>query len=48
MKLLLDTHVWLWYSLGDFKLSLRLRSAIADTGNELWLSPITLWEAIAC
>ena len=37
MKLLLDTHIWLWYLLGDQRLSLQLQTAIADPKNELWL-----------
>jgi PIN domain nuclease of toxin-antitoxin system len=46
MKLLLDTHLWLWYALGEAKLSENLRRAIADPSNELWLSPISIWEAL--
>ena len=45
MKILLDTHVWLWYLLGDERLSPRLRREIAKEKNELWLSPISLWES---
>ncbi|MEM9266282.1 MAG: PIN domain-containing protein [Cyanobacteria bacterium P01_F01_bin.13] len=46
MKLLLDTHIWLWYSLGSSRLPVPLRLAIADPDNELWLSPISVWEAL--
>ena len=46
VKLLLDTHIWLWYQLGDDRLSLQLQDAIADPSNELWLSPISIWEAL--
>ncbi len=46
MKLLLDTHIWLWYLLGDKRLSLQLQNAIADFNTELWLSPITIWETL--
>jgi len=45
VKLLLDTHIWLWYLLGNSRLSLQLQSAIADSNNEIWLSPISIWEA---
>jgi len=38
MKLLLDTHIWLWYLLGDERLSLQLQTAIADPNTELWRS----------
>jgi PIN domain nuclease of toxin-antitoxin system len=30
VKLLLDPHIWLWYALGDPKLSDNLRSIIAS------------------
>lgn len=46
VKLLLDTHIWLWYQLGDDRLSLQLQSAIADSSTELWLSPISIWETL--
>ena len=45
MKLLLDTHIWLWYALGNPQLSETLRAAIASNTTELWLSPISVWEA---
>ena len=45
MKLLLDTHIWLW-SLGEpQRLSRRVAKALDDRQNELWLSPISVWEA---
>jgi len=46
MKLLLDTHIWLWYLLGDQRLSQPLQTAIADHNTELWLSPISIWETL--
>ncbi|MGC1305604.1 MAG: type II toxin-antitoxin system VapC family toxin [Phormidesmis sp.] len=46
MKLLLDTHIWLWYSLAPERLSGELANSIADPKNELWLSPISVWEAM--
>jgi len=46
MKLLLDTHIWLWYLLGDQRLSSQLQTAIADPNTELWLSPISIWETL--
>lgn len=46
MKLLLDTHIWLWYALGDPQLSINLQSAIASDTTELWLSPISVWEVM--
>ncbi len=45
MKLLLDTHIWLW-SLGEpHRLSRRVAKELDDQRNELWLSPISMWEA---
>lgn len=46
MKLLLDTHIWLWYALGDSQLSTNLQSIIASETTELWLSPISIWEVM--
>lgn len=45
MKLLLDTHIWLW-SIGEpHRLSRRVAQALNDPENELWLSSVSLWEA---
>ncbi|CAD0232747.1 MULTISPECIES: type II toxin-antitoxin system VapC family toxin [Planktothrix] len=46
MKILLDTHIWLWYLLGDQRLSIQLQTVIADVNTELWLSPISIWETL--
>lgn len=46
MKLLLDTHIWIWYALGDPQLSENLRSTINSETTELWLSPISIWEVL--
>lgn len=45
MKLLLDTHIWLWALLEPERLTPAVRSALASRENELWLSPISVWEA---
>ncbi len=44
MKLLLDTHIWIWSLLQPSKLHARVSKALVDAGNELWLSPISVWE----
>ena len=44
MKLLLDTHIWLWSILTPERLSPRVRGTLRDRRNELWLSPISTWE----
>lgn len=44
MKLLLDTHIWIW-SVGDrARLRPRVLKALESSANELWLSPISVWE----
>lgn len=44
MRLLLDTHILLWFLTNDKKLSSSARAAIEDISNERWLSPISLLE----
>ena len=44
MRLLLDTHIWIWKVGAPDKLRKRVAQAIQDEGNELWLSPISIWE----
>ena len=43
MKLLLDTHIWLWALLEPERLSPAVRAALQAEGNELWLSPVSVW-----
>jgi len=44
MKYLLDTHIWLWGSMQPDRLSSRVSRILADPQNELWLSPVSVWE----
>ena len=44
MKLLLDTHIWIWSHGEPARLGRRVRRALDDSGNELWLSPVSIWE----
>ena len=46
MKLLLDTHIWLWSFIEPDRLGKRVRKELQDPNNELWLSPISTWEAL--
>lgn len=46
MKLLLDTHIWLWALLEPERLSPAVRTALESNENELWISPISVWEAL--
>ncbi len=46
MKLLLDTHIWLWSKLEPKRLGRKLVAELSDVNNELWLSPVSVWEAL--
>ncbi len=45
MKILLDTHIFLWFISGDSRLSTELRDAIRDSDNAIYLSVISVWES---
>jgi len=44
MKLLLDTHTFLWWILDDPKLSARALELIGDSRNALYWSAASSWE----
>ncbi len=44
MRLLLDTHVWLWSFLEPQRIAKTASGALANRHNELWLSSLTIWE----
>ena len=46
MKLLLDTHIWLWSLQDPGLLGKRVGEELRDPANQLWLSPISTWEAL--
>lgn len=46
MRLLLDTHIFLWFISGDTKLSKNVQDAIRNPENEVYLSVISIWETI--
>ena len=46
LKFLLDTHIWLWSWLEPERLAPPVQRAFDDAGNELWLSPISVWETL--
>lgn len=46
MRLLLDTHIWLWSALEPQRLSKRVAAQLGASGNELWLSPLSVWETL--
>lgn len=45
MRLLLDTHAFLWFVLNDPALSPKARALIADGENDVFVSPATYWES---
>jgi len=45
LKLLLDTHIWIWALEEPRKLGRVARREIENPRNELFLSPISIWEA---
>jgi PIN domain nuclease of toxin-antitoxin system len=45
MKLLLDTHIWIWALHSPEKLSRRVQRELQRASNELYLSPVSIWEA---
>ena len=46
MKLLLDTHIWIWMLEEPRRLKRRIQQELQNEENELWLSPISTWEAL--
>jgi PIN domain nuclease of toxin-antitoxin system len=45
VKLLLDTHIWIWALQDPQKLGAAARRQLEDSKNELFLSPVSIWEA---
>lgn len=46
MRILLDTHVFLWYIAGDSRLPAAFGDAIREPSHEVYLSVASVWEAI--
>jgi PIN domain nuclease of toxin-antitoxin system len=44
MRILLDTHCWLWMETAPQRLSERTRALLEDPDNELYLSAASSWE----
>jgi PIN domain nuclease of toxin-antitoxin system len=47
LNLLLDTHIWIWSKLEPKRLGKRIAQELSKDSNELWLSPVSVWEALA-
>lgn len=46
MKLLLDTHIFLWFINNDQRLPNQWRTLIRVSDNEVYLSVVSVWEVI--
>jgi PIN domain nuclease of toxin-antitoxin system len=46
LNLLLDTHIWIWSKLEPKRLGRRVTAELSNPNNELWLSPVSVWEAL--
>jgi PIN domain nuclease of toxin-antitoxin system len=46
MRLLLDTHIWLWAYLEPQRLGSEVQRVLTDPGNVRFLSPVSIWEFI--
>jgi PIN domain nuclease of toxin-antitoxin system len=47
LNLLLDTHIWIWSKVDPKRIGKRAARELSDVSNELWLSPVSVWEALA-
>jgi PIN domain nuclease of toxin-antitoxin system len=46
MRLLLDTHIWLWSVLEPERLTSEVIAELEVPTADLWLSPVSVWEAL--
>src|SRR5258707_7610752 len=46
MRFLLDTHIWIWSQLEPCRVTSDVNLALESPENELWLSPISIWELV--
>lgn len=46
MKILLDTHIFLWFITNNQRLSQNFCDAISNQDNEVYLSVVSVWEAM--
>ncbi len=46
MRLLLDTHIWIWSLIDPARLKPRVLAALAHRNADLWLSSISVWETL--
>jgi PIN domain nuclease of toxin-antitoxin system len=46
MKVLLDTHVFLWFISGDSRVPTKILAVVRDMDNEVFLSVVSFWEIV--
>jgi len=46
VRLLLDTHIWIWHYTAPEKLTSEVARELANPTNERFLSPVSIWETI--
>ena len=46
MNILLDTQIWLWAFLEKKRIRKRLTATLEDPANQLFLSAVSVWEAM--
>src|SRR6185312_11139819 len=46
MKVLLDTHIWLWSLVEPERLTPTVADVLAAPDTERWLSPLSIWETL--
>lgn len=46
LRLLLDTHIWLWSIQSPENLGPQVLRHLSNPASELWLSPISTWELL--
>jgi PIN domain nuclease of toxin-antitoxin system len=46
LRLLLDTHIILWSAAEPHHLTQNIKKALENVSNELWFSPISVWEIV--
>jgi PIN domain nuclease of toxin-antitoxin system len=46
MRILLDTHVFLWWIADDARLTGAARALIADPANDIYFSVVSAWEIV--
>jgi PIN domain nuclease of toxin-antitoxin system len=44
LRILLDTHAFLWWLAGDARLGVAARQAIGDDADEVYVSAASAWE----